>query len=69
MAMYMQAPKLKLATEQEVAQVIFDAATDNSGQLRYVVGEDAKESSRMRRETSESRYAAWAKDKFRPAGP
>ncbi|WP_035467478.1 SDR family oxidoreductase [Burkholderia sp. WSM2232] len=65
MAMYMQEPKLQLASERDVAQAILDAATDETGQLRYIVGEDAKESSTMRRETSETRYMAWARDRFR----
>lgn len=69
MAMYMQAPKLTLATEQDVAQAIVEAATDETGQLRYVVGDDAKESARMRRETSEHDYASWAKDRFRQVAP
>ncbi|CAB3810957.1 SDR family oxidoreductase [Paraburkholderia fynbosensis] len=69
MAMYMLAPKLTLATEQDVAQAIVEAATDETEQLRYVVGDDAKESARMRRETSEQDYASWAKDRFRPVAP
>jgi NAD(P)-dependent dehydrogenase (short-subunit alcohol dehydrogenase family) len=64
MEMYMQTPKVTLATELDVAQAIVDAATDETGQLRYVVGDDARESSRMRRETSERVYAAWAKHRF-----
>jgi len=65
MNMYMQSSKLQLASENDVAQAILDAATDEAGQLRYLVGEDAKESSRMRRETSEHLYTSWAREKFR----
>jgi len=69
MELYMQAPKVTLATEQDVAQAVVEAATDDTEQLRYVVGEDAKESARMRRETSERIYSSWAKDKFRLEAP
>lgn len=39
----MQAYAEKLSTPEQIAQVVFEAATDNSDQLRYWAGEDAKQ--------------------------
>lgn len=38
-----QAYAEKLSTPEQIAQVVFEAATDNSDQLRYWAGEDAKQ--------------------------
>lgn len=56
-----------LATEAAVAEVILAAATDDPPRLRYVVGQDAQTSARMRRQTSEPEYDAWATARYRAA--
>jgi NAD(P)-dependent dehydrogenase (short-subunit alcohol dehydrogenase family) len=45
-----------LATEEDVAKVIFEAATDGTNRLRYVATEDIKPLVKARRETSEESY-------------
>jgi len=52
----------------EVAQVIHDAATDGTDQLRYLVGDDARGFIKARRDLPESAYIAFMRSKFR-AGP
>lgn len=44
--------------EQAVVETIFQAATDASGRLRYVVGPDVEEYARLRWSTSEDEYRA-----------
>lgn len=44
------------STQDDVARVIFQAATDGSDQLRYVATEDIQPLVRARRETSEAAY-------------
>jgi len=56
----------RLATEEAVAQVIFDAATDGTPQLRYVATEDIKPLVKARRETSEEEYIALMRSRFAP---
>jgi hypothetical protein len=45
-----------LASADEVAQAIYEAATDNSDRLRYVVGKDAAAIISARRMTSEREF-------------
>jgi NAD(P)-dependent dehydrogenase (short-subunit alcohol dehydrogenase family) len=52
------------ATEQDVADVIYTAATDGSNQLRYVATEDIKPLVKYRRETSEEEYIAFMRSQF-----
>jgi len=59
-AVWQHEPPSGLATEAAVAEAILAAATDDPPRLRYVVGEDAQTSARMRRQTSEPEYDAWA---------
>jgi NAD(P)-dependent dehydrogenase (short-subunit alcohol dehydrogenase family) len=59
-AVWQHEPPSGLATEAAVAEAILAAATDDPPRLRYVVGEDAQTSARMRRQTSETEYDAWA---------
>lgn len=54
----------RFATEAEVAAAIVAAASDETGQFRFVVGEDAEASAHMRRATSEPVYDAWARGKY-----
>ncbi len=55
----------RLATEEDVATVIFTAATDETDQLRYVATEDIKPWVNARRETSEAQYIAMMKSQLR----
>ncbi|MDB6144861.1 MAG: short-chain dehydrogenase/reductase [Pseudomonas sp.] len=48
----------RLATEEDVAEVIYQAATDGTDQLRYVATDDIKPLVAARRETSEQAYMA-----------
>lgn len=54
----------RLATEEDVAKVIFEAATDGSDQLRYVATDDIKPLVQARRETSEAEYIQLMRSKF-----
>jgi len=63
-AMWQRESPYRLATPAAVAEAIFAAATDDPPRLRYVVGEDAQTSARMRRETSEAEYDAWATARY-----
>ncbi|WP_435010204.1 SDR family oxidoreductase [Tundrisphaera lichenicola] len=56
----------RLATEQDVARVILDAATDGTDRLRYVATEDIKPLVRARRETSEEEYMEFMRSQFMP---
>jgi NAD(P)-dependent dehydrogenase (short-subunit alcohol dehydrogenase family) len=54
----------RLATSEEVAEVIFHAATDGSEQLRYVATQDIEPLIRARRETSEKAYIDMMRSRF-----
>jgi NAD(P)-dependent dehydrogenase (short-subunit alcohol dehydrogenase family) len=55
------------ATEEDVAKVIFTAATDGTNQLRYVATSDIVPLAKARRETSEQEYMALIRSRFMPA--
>jgi NAD(P)-dependent dehydrogenase (short-subunit alcohol dehydrogenase family) len=57
----------RLATEEDVAKVIFDAATDGSDRLRYVATDDIKPLVKARRETSEEEYITFMRSTFSTA--
>jgi NAD(P)-dependent dehydrogenase (short-subunit alcohol dehydrogenase family) len=52
------------ATSEDVAKVIYQAATDPSGRLRYVATEGIQPLVKMRRETSEEAYLAFMRERF-----
>ena len=52
------------ATEEDVARVMFEAATDGTNQLRYVATDDIKPLVHARRETSEAAYMALMRERF-----
>jgi NAD(P)-dependent dehydrogenase (short-subunit alcohol dehydrogenase family) len=54
----------RLATEEDVAKVIFEAATDGTSQLRYVATADIAPLVKARRETSEQEYIALMRSRF-----
>lgn len=55
-----------LATSEEVAEVIYQAATDGTDQLRYVATEDIKPLIEKRRGSSECEYMAFMRERMRP---
>jgi len=54
----------RLATEDDVARVIYDAATDGTDRLRYVATADIQPLVRARRETNEEDYMAFMRAQF-----
>lgn len=54
------------ATEEEVAKVIFDAATDGTKRLRYVATADIVPMVEARRTTSEEDYMQFMRSRFSP---
>lgn len=54
----------RLASEADVAKVIYEAATDGSDQFRYVATEDIVPLVKARRETSEQEYISLMRSQF-----
>jgi NAD(P)-dependent dehydrogenase (short-subunit alcohol dehydrogenase family) len=54
----------RLATEEDVAKVIFEAATDGTNRLRYVATPDIEPLVKARRETCEGEYMAFMRSQF-----
>lgn len=54
----------RLASEEDVAKVIFEAATDGTNRLRYVATPDITPLVKARRETSEEEYIALMRSRF-----
>jgi NAD(P)-dependent dehydrogenase (short-subunit alcohol dehydrogenase family) len=54
------------ASELDVAEVIYNAATDGTTQLRYVATTDIEPLVRARRETSEQEYITFMRSQFAP---
>ncbi|MFZ1055957.1 MAG: SDR family NAD(P)-dependent oxidoreductase, partial [Opitutaceae bacterium] len=54
----------RLATEDDVARVVYEAATDGKSRLRYVATDDIKPLVKSRRETSEDEYMAFMRARF-----
>ena len=44
------------STAEQIAAIIYEAATDGKDQLRYVAGDDAKEMYRQRKELGDQKY-------------
>jgi NAD(P)-dependent dehydrogenase (short-subunit alcohol dehydrogenase family) len=55
-----------LATSEDVAKVIFEAATDGTNQLRYVATDDIKPLIEKRRGSSEAEYMAFMRQRMTP---
>jgi NAD(P)-dependent dehydrogenase (short-subunit alcohol dehydrogenase family) len=53
-------------SSDDVAKVIYGAATDGSDRLRYLVGDDARGFVKARREMSEGDYMAFMRSHFAP---
>jgi NAD(P)-dependent dehydrogenase (short-subunit alcohol dehydrogenase family) len=58
----------RLAMEADVAKVIFEAATDDTKQLRYVATADIVPLVKARRETSEKEYIDFMRSRFMTRG-
>lgn len=56
----------RLASEEDVAKVIFSAATDGTDQLRYLGTEDIAPLVKARRETSEQQYIEFMRWRYQP---
>ncbi|CAA2110171.1 SDR family oxidoreductase [Variovorax paradoxus] len=56
----------RLATSDDVAQVIFEAASDGTDRLRYLATQDIAPLVKARRETSEDAYIAMMRSTFAP---
>jgi NAD(P)-dependent dehydrogenase (short-subunit alcohol dehydrogenase family) len=54
----------RLASSEDVVQVIFGAATDGTAQLRYVASQDIQPLVKARRETSEKEYVELMRSQF-----
>ena len=54
----------RLATEEDVAKVVFEAATDGTNRLRYVATSDIEPLVKARRETCEDDYMAFMRSQF-----
>lgn len=52
---------------EDITEVIYTAATDNSQQLRYIAGEDAKALMEIRNGKNDQEYIEWMKHTFVPA--
>ena len=53
-----------MMSSDDVAGVIYDAATDGTDRLRYLVGDDARGFVKARREMSEEGYIAFMRGQF-----
>jgi len=56
----------RLASDQDVARVIFEAASDGTTRLRYVATNDILPIVKARRETSEEKYIEFMRSQFLP---
>ena len=65
-AMFDELRTQRLASEEDVAEVIFDAAIDGTDQLRYVATDDIMPLVKARRETSEREYIDFTRSRFLP---
>lgn len=63
-AIFAQLRAARLATEEDVAKVLFEAATDGTSQLRYLATADIAPLVKARRETSEAEYMAFMRSRF-----
>jgi NAD(P)-dependent dehydrogenase (short-subunit alcohol dehydrogenase family) len=56
----------RIATADEVAQVLHDAATDGTNRLRYFTGEDTGDFVKAKHEMSDSDYLEFIRSRFLP---
>lgn len=52
------------SSPEQIAEVVYEAATDNKNQLRYVAGEDAKEIYQKRLESGSETFMQFMKESF-----
>ncbi|HEY3761379.1 MAG TPA: SDR family oxidoreductase [Verrucomicrobiae bacterium] len=65
-AAYARMRSKRMATADEVAQVVFDAATDGTKQLRYFIGEDSGGFAQARREMADQAFIDFMRARFAP---
>lgn len=65
-AVYEPLREAATARTEDVASVIFAAATDGTDQLRYVATDDIRPIVEARRQTSEAEYMAFMRSRFTP---
>lgn len=56
----------RMATADEVAQVLHDAANDGTNRLRYFIGEDTGDFVKAKREMSDPDYVNFMRSRFLP---
>ncbi|BDD02560.1 SDR family oxidoreductase [Aureibacter tunicatorum] len=54
-----------LSTSEQIADVVFEASTDDSNTLRYLAGEDAKQTQQARSNMSDEEFYQMMKDQFK----
>ncbi|MBE9464041.1 SDR family oxidoreductase [Dyadobacter subterraneus] len=52
------------STAEQIAEVVYEAATDGTDQLRYIAGNDAKSFYALRKQTSDEEYMESAEKRF-----
>ncbi len=57
----------QMVSSADVARVIYEAATDGSDRLRYLIGDDARGFVKARRELTEEQYITFMRARFRPS--
>jgi short-subunit dehydrogenase len=57
----------RMVSSADVARVIYEAATDGSDRLRYLIGDDARGFVKARRELTEEQYITFMRARFRPS--
>jgi len=55
-------------SSEDVAEVIYDAATDGTDRLRYLVGDDSRGFVKARREMTDEDYVRFMRQRFLPGG-
>lgn len=55
---------LKYSTPAQIAEVVYEAATDGKNQLRYIAGEDAKESYALRKQLGDEAFLKTLEQQF-----
>ena len=56
----------RVTSADDVAQVIYSAATDGTDQLRYLIGDDSRGFIKARREMSHQDYVDFMRSRFLP---
>lgn len=63
-AAYAKIAAKRMATADEIAQVIYDAATDGTNRLRYFCGEDTGDLTKAKREMPNEKFMDFMRSQF-----